>query len=141
MSLETELQINTAQEKRIISTLKNAPAKVVREVKKEWNVEALAFRSLMQDLHLSGGTTVDRLARRTSTLYSSLKHEVVINKKDVNVSVWFLDTVADYAPTHEKGDESRNIPPRMNLENEWVAFENKFFVAAEVGIERGLKDA
>lgn len=139
--LESKLEINTAQQRRIIKALKKAPDEIKKEVKKEWNVEALAFRTLMQDKHLEGGTTEDRLARRTSTLYSSLKHEVIITKKEVNVSVWFLDIVSDYAPTHEEGDESRNIPARMNLKNEWNDFQSRFFVAAERGIERGLKNA
>jgi len=84
----------------------------------------------MQDRHLEGGTTEDRLSRRSSNLYNSLRHEVVINDLNINASVWFLSGVQDYAPTHEYGDTSRNIPARMNMRNEWKNFYTRFKAGA-----------
>jgi hypothetical protein len=124
---------------RMKKMLKKAPPEVRKAVKQEWNALCLAFRELMQNRHLEGGTTVDRLARRSSLLYSSLRHEVKVTTKSVEASVWFLDDVKSYAPTHEKGDSARNIPARMNMRNEWDKFLPHFKKGGEEGIARGLK--
>lgn len=127
--------------RRLRNTLLRAPKEIKQNVKRRWNVTALDFRRLMQDMHLSGGTTEDRLQRVSSNLYNSLKHEVTITREIINVSVWFIDTVKDYAPTHEHGDPSRNIPARMNLGVEWRNYITNFIREAEEGVEEGLRNA
>ncbi len=141
MVIDAEFRMNSQQTRRLNRTLKRAPKEIQQSIKQRWNVTALVFRRLMQDKHLSGGTTATRLKRITSTLFSSLRHEVIITAERIQVSVWFLDSVKDYAPTHEKGDPSRNIPARMNLMNEWKGFTNRFVKDAEDGIAEGLNNA
>lgn len=134
-------KLNTAQFRATRRALQTAPPKIKKNIVQRWNVSALDFRRLMQRRHLSGGTTKDRLARRTSTLYNSLRHEAKLTRSLIQVSVWFLDTVSDYAPTHEYGDPDRNIPARMNLRRKWREFRAKFFRDAREGMEEGLRDA
>jgi hypothetical protein len=139
MPVEVTIKSDTAGFKRILRKYRNAPKEIQTKLVQKWNVTALAFRQLMQDKHLEGGTTHDRLARRTSTLYNSLRHEAKVDGKDTNVAVWFLDIVEDYAPTHEYGDPSRNIPARMNLRDEWKVFQRRFRQDAEDAISEGLR--
>ena len=86
----------------------------------------LDFVNMMQDNHLSGGTTEDRLARRSSNLFNSIFSEVVFIDGDPAVHIGFLSAVQAYAPTHEYGDAARNIPARMNLRTEGEAWMPKF---------------
>lgn len=134
-------KLNRRQFQSMRRTLQKAPTFIKKDVVKRWNVSALRFRRLMQDRHLSGGTTRDRLARRSSNLYNALRHEVKLSTFLIQVSVWFIDTVKDYAPTHEFGDSSRNIPPRMNLRKKWKTFVPKFERDVREAMTKGLEDA
>ncbi len=134
-------KLNNTQFRSLRRTLQKAPSLIKKDIVQRWNVSALLFRRLMQDRHLSGGTTKDRLARRSSNLYNALRHEVKLSSFLIQVSVWFIDTVKDYAPTHEYGDKSRNIPPRMNLRTKWKKFRPKFKRDVWEGFTKGLNDA
>ncbi len=134
-------KLNNTQFRSMRRTLQKAPGFIKKDVVQRWNVSALLFRQLMQNRHLSGRTTRDRLARRSSNLYNALRHEVKLSIFLVQVSVWFIDTVKDYAPTHEYGDDSRNIPPRMNLRSKWRKFIPKFRRDVREAFEKGLNDA
>lgn len=134
-------KLNRNQFRSMRRTLQKASGFIKKDVVKRWNVSALLFRKLMQDRHLSGGTTKDRLARRSSNLYNALRHEVKLSSFLIQVSVWFIDTVKDYAPTHELGDTSRNIPPRMNFRSKWKKFRLKFERDVRDAMKKGLNDA
>ena len=134
-----ELNIQTRGLTRLIRKIDKAPKEIQSDLIKRWNVTVVSFRQLMQDRHLEGGTSKDRLARRSSNLYNNLKHEVKVDGKDTQVSVWFTDIVSDYAPTHEFGDPSRNIPARMNLRKEWKGYRQRFRTDAEQAINKGLR--
>lgn len=141
MVVDLGIEFDKKQEARLLRTLRRATTKIKNDLERRWNNSALDFRRLMQDQHLEGGTTADKLARRTSTLYSSLRHEVKLTRDRVNVSVWFLDSVRDYAPTHEFGDAGRNIPARMNMAKEWKKFNKRFDKDANEAVSRGLRNA
>jgi hypothetical protein len=96
------------------------------ELTREWNADILAFRAFMQDRHLSGGTTADRLARRSSNLYNSLTHSTEVVGDEIKARIGFLAAVKGYALVHEYGSALRNIPPRMNMRAEWSRIEPYF---------------
>jgi hypothetical protein len=139
--IDLKIKIDRRSQRKVEKALTKAPPAIRKGIQRKWNVLMLEFRQLMQDRHLEGGTTHDRLARRTSTLYNALMHEAEITDKDVKASVWFLPIVKDYAPTHEFGDETRNIPARMNMRREWKGFEKRFVNAAEKGAAEGIRNA
>lgn len=136
-----QTKLNRNQFRSMRRTVQKAPGFIKKNVVKRWNNSALVFRRLMQDRHLSGGTTKDRLARRSSNLYNALRHEVRLSSFLIQISVWFIDVVKDYAPTHEFGDTSKNIPPRMNLRSKWKKFRPKFERDVREAMEKGLEDA
>lgn len=136
-----ETKINKSQFTELKGFIQKAPDAIKQGIEMRWNLALEAFKRLMQDKHLEGGTTVDRLARRSSNLYNSLVYEVKITARQLKGSVWFLPAVGDYAPTHEHGDPSRGIPPRMNLINEWDRYEKTLLIATQQGIKEGLQNA
>jgi len=136
-----EFKMGAASERRLKRTLQRAPQEIKDRIIRKWSESCLKFLRLMHDKHLTGGTTVDRLAVQGGMLHKAMYHEVIIKGKDVNASVWFDSAVADYVPTHEYGDPSRNIPARMNLRREWKKFRPTFIRDAEDGISEGLRNA
>lgn len=132
---------NTAKFANVKDVFRRAPEQIKQSIERHWNVALEAFKRLMQNEHLEGGTIADRLARRSSNLYNSLVYEVKTGVIKIEGNVWFLPAVKNYAPTHEFGDESRNIPARMNLINEWDAYEHTLIKATEQGMEEGLQNA
>jgi len=142
--LHVKLIPNKNQQKALRTYLQEVPSKIKRKIELKWNIECINFIALMQDKHLNAppgnppNPFVDQLRRQSSNLFNSLTHEVRMRGLDVGASVWFLDAVSDYAPTHEFGDSSRNIPARMNLRKEWDAFKDVFWVRMDEAVDEGL---
>jgi len=128
-----------------LSTLKRklttVPARVFTELGHTWSVDGEDFINLMKNKHLGGPTTTaTRLKRVSSNLYNSLHKDVKVSNRQLTVKIYFLSSVTEYALVHEYGSSKRNIPPRMNLRNEWKKYRPKLLKNGNAAVRRALKN-
>ena len=95
------------------------------------------FCRFMQDRHLSGGTTEDRLARRSSNLFNSIFQEPIEEEGRLVLHIGFDSASQAYAPVHEYG--SAHTPARMNLRNEAEAWKPRFREVLDAGMAALMK--
>jgi hypothetical protein len=142
--LGVQLSANNQKMTRMATRIKALPDSIKKEISVKWNVCCVEFRALMQDRHLNAPVVEypspyeDELMRQSSVLYDSLAHDVIVSRENVQAAVWFLNSVADYAPLHEYGDKARGIKARMNMRNEWKNFRVRFFEAASMAAKEEL---
>lgn len=165
-ALQLTMELDKASERRVKRALKKSGPLVMKNLRMDWNVNGLDFMRLMQNKHLSGGTTHNRLDRQSTTLFASIDAKTRRSTKAVSTRVYFKPAVEDYAAVHEYGGtiypkkgeflwfevgEGSDkhlvrvrrvyIPPRMRLRQEWKKYERVFYETARKAVDRSLTEA
>lgn len=141
MPLEVEFDEKTFKQdiKALQKRLNQIPFRAFYAMQPVFFDAGSVFVELMQAKHLSGGTTSDRLAIRSGTLFDAIHFEVKgSNLNTLLLRIYFGSEVDDYAPVQEFGSEKRNIPPRMSLREEWASYVPIVIKVARQKVDKGI---
>ena len=148
MSIKVDIEISKTDIKRLKKMLDSATPEMMDAIEKEWNDEAKMFVNFQRKEHLSGkplsrkgfgkakyrnpATPYNVLTRISSDLYNAMDFKIK-RKPGIDVELkegFFIDAVKDYAPKHRK---------RMQLDDEFKSWKNRFVKAASRGVGKAIK--